>query len=141
MSDPRRPGLNDVTPVDDVVTVDEAREARFTMDSLVYELPDAIARAKLAELAMKRIKGDLYRRSTETSHERRMLDVESHVHFKLATEAAVEAKRRADEAQLRFDVAKIKISLHQTIRRTNSERDALEYSRQRDTFDRERRER
>lgn len=129
MPPPRRPTYDDVKPVLEIVTDEEAGEAKANWDSTIHDYAYALRRKRLCELAVKRVYATLYSQSAETSHERRKLDVEGSVHYKLASEAAVNAEVDFAVINEQRENWKVTIDLWRTVSANRRERDHQENNR------------
>lgn len=131
MPDQYTPSYDDVRPIRDLITLEEAWTAKEVMDHSIHDLPAANAKRDLLELALKRATAGLYQTAQGTSQERRRLEVEGSLTFKLATEVYLRARQEAEERRLAFDVARIKVDLWRTIESSRRTKEAQEIDQRR----------
>jgi len=129
VSDPRRPLYRDVQPVKEIVTFDEAMDAKVLLDETADDYAVAYAEVDFRQYTLRQIEA----LGAQLSDERAALAKQWDARTSAAYEKGIERLRHAQVEFKRLeamrDGAKTKIELYRTIEASRRARDELEVRR------------
>src|SRR3954468_17811671 len=110
----RRPTYQDVQPVRDLVTDEEAYEAMQYMDNSAHDFGVAIAHFEYADYQVKMAEAAGVLVSSETSDAKRQADARTSPQYEKAIKARYKAQLKREEMKAKREAAQIKVEVWRT---------------------------
>lgn len=126
MPPPRRPGYNDVRPVEDIITDDECGELVAWLDRTPPDLEDRAVQAKMAALYVDRVEAISIQQSRETSVDKRKAEYMASAAWTIGVKDKIAKEASFDRLKHEISIAQRKIELYRSLKANERSRNEME---------------